>query len=402
MGFLSKAWKGIKKGVKSIGKGIKSAFNKFGKFMGKIGVLGQVAMMFVMPYIGAALGSAFTGAAGALATNTVGGALGAVGQAAGKMMQYVGSAVGKVGNVFNNVTKGVTDTLTNFAKTATNKLANTVGMDNVFQDAAANFFGSGGTDSAFGRSFGETSRFQRLGTSQDVFAGEQKERLKAIADTNFEAIEFPTADTKLAETRSNVFDNVNLDTDSVVNPSQEALGTTQTFGEGTISGKYDTKFSDLKTDSFLRKTQAQARANFDAITFPVADTQLATTQTPSFFDSIKAMPKNMYDTAAANVTAFVEDPLGKTFEGFEQNVQGSVQNSLLQAGGLQAKPEYNVQNVSNVAYVPGFDSFGGSQQQYGAQEIMGARSFEQNVLNSPTPYGYTAFQYGQYMNQGTA
>ena len=385
MGFFSKAWKGIKKGVKSIGKSIKGAFKKFGKFMGEIGVLGQVAMMFVMPYIGAALGSAFTGAAGALATNTVGGALGAVGQAAGKMMQYVGSSVGKVGNVFNNVTQGVTDTLTNFAKTATNKLANTVGMDNVFQDAAANFFGPGGTDSAFGRSFGETSRFQRLGTSQDVFAGEQKERLQAIA-----------------ETKSNVFDNVNLDTDSVVNPSQEALGTTQTFGEGTISGKYDTKFSDLKTDSFLRKTQAQARANFDAITFPVADTQLATTQTPSFFDSIKAMPKNMYDTAAANVTAFVEDPLGKTFEGFEQNVQGSVQNSLLQAGGLQAKPEYNVQNVSNVAYVPGFDSFGGSQQKYGAQEIMGARSFEQNVLNSPTPYGYTAFQYGQYMNQGTA
>jgi len=392
MGFLSKAWKGIKTGVKSIGKGIKSAFNKFGKFMGKIGVLGQIAMMFVMPYIGAALGSAFTGAAGALATNTVGGALGAVGQAAGKMMQYVGGAVGKVGNVFNNVTKGVTDTLTNFAKTATNKLANTVGMDNVFQDAAANFFGPGGTDSAFGRSFGETSRFQRLGTSQDVFAGEQKERLQAIADTNFEAIEFPKANTKLAGTEGGTFKNINLDAGAAVDVSEEALGTSQTFGEGTTSAAVE---GPMGQGDF-------SRGMIDDAGTLNNNSLLAESQEIGFFDSIKAMPKNMYDTAVDNVTAFVEDPLGKTFEGFEQNVQGSVQNSLLQAGGLQAKPEYNVQNISNVAYVPGFDSFGGSQQQYGAQEIMGARSFEQNVLNSPSPYGYTAFQYGQYMNQGTA
>tara|TARA_B110000285_G_scaffold130208_1_gene146321 strand:+ start:1599 stop:2789 length:1191 start_codon:yes stop_codon:yes gene_type:complete len=391
MGFFSKAWKGIKKGVKSIGKSIKGAFQKFGKFMGEIGILGQVAMMFVMPYIGAALGSAFTGAAGALATNTVGGALGAVGQAAGKMMQYVGSSVGKVGNVFNNVTQGVTDTLTNFAKTATNKLANTVGMDNVFQDAAANFFGPGGTDSAFGRSFGETSRFQRLGTSQDVFAGEQKERLKAIADTNFEAIEFPTADTKLAETKSNVFDNVNLDTDSVVNPSQEALGTTQTFGEGTISGKYDTKFSDLKTDSLLRKTQAQARANFDAITFPVADTQLATTQTPTFIENLTAVPGKIVDKFRAEAETFMADP----FAGGAERLNSGLQTAGMQALGLEDKPEYTYNTMRS--YVPEFQV--ASSGEYGAAPIMDARAFEQNVTNNSNPYGYTAFQYGQYMSQ---
>lgn len=97
MGFFSKIFKGVKKVFKKIGKGIKSAFKKFGKFMGKIGILGQVAMMFILPGIGAALGGAFTGAAGALATNTVGGALGAVGQAAGKVMQFVGNTVSKAG-----------------------------------------------------------------------------------------------------------------------------------------------------------------------------------------------------------------------------------------------------------------------------------------------------------------
>ena len=50
MGFFSKIFKGIKKIVKKIGKGIKSAFKKFGKFMGKIGILGKVAMFFIMRY----------------------------------------------------------------------------------------------------------------------------------------------------------------------------------------------------------------------------------------------------------------------------------------------------------------------------------------------------------------
>jgi hypothetical protein len=30
---------------------------------------------------------------------------------------------------------------------------------------------------------------------------------------------------------------------------------------------------------------------------------------------------------------------------------------------------------------------------------MNARSFEQQVTNNPSPYGYTAFQYGNYMAQ---
>ena len=52
MGFFSKVWKGVKKTFKKIGKGIKKGFQKFGKFMGKIGVLGQIAMSFILPGIG--------------------------------------------------------------------------------------------------------------------------------------------------------------------------------------------------------------------------------------------------------------------------------------------------------------------------------------------------------------
>jgi len=181
MGFFSKIFKGVKKVFKKIGKGIKSAFKKFGKFMGKIGILGQVAMFFVMPYIGQALGSMWTGIAGQTATQTTataaansaavtaGQAAGAtaaevaagkiaekaiaaaaqagtvagkatglmagnaVARGVGHVMQFTANTVGKVGTVFNNITKGVTDTLGNFAKTASNKMFGTS------FDAASNF-----------------------------------------------------------------------------------------------------------------------------------------------------------------------------------------------------------------------------------------------------------------------
>jgi hypothetical protein len=61
MGAFSKIFKGIKKGFKKIGKGVKGAFQKFGKFMGKIGILGQLAMMFILPGIGNALFNSFKG-----------------------------------------------------------------------------------------------------------------------------------------------------------------------------------------------------------------------------------------------------------------------------------------------------------------------------------------------------
>ena len=61
---------------KRIGQGIKKGVQKFGKFMGKIGILGQIAMMFILPAVGGmmlrGLG-AMTGLSGATAV-TAGGA----------------------------------------------------------------------------------------------------------------------------------------------------------------------------------------------------------------------------------------------------------------------------------------------------------------------------------------
>ena len=226
MGFFKKIFKGIGKVFKKIGKGIKKAFKKFGKFMGKIGVLGQVAMMFILPGVGQLLGKAWSAiagqTAGQAAASTVGqmaadaavktgadavastaagasaekaalsiikdaGAKGATDAAKtlasdlikntgakatglmakeglakgiGQVMQFTGKVVGTPGKVFSSITQGVTDTLGNFAKTASNNIFGT-NFTTAAGDTLSGKFFSGG-DSAFGRSFGKTSKFQNI------------------------------------------------------------------------------------------------------------------------------------------------------------------------------------------------------------------------------------------------
>jgi len=187
MGFLRKTFK-------KIGRGIKKLFKKFGKFMNKIGVLGQVAMMFILPGIGQAIGGAIKGfigqtaaqagaqaagtaaasaasqqaiaqgasaaaaqAAGQAAFKTAAAAAtkagikgtatglfagGATSQAAGHMLQFAGKAAAAPFKAFQSVTNAVTSTIGEFTKTAASKLNIPV------KTAADNFFG---TDSAFSR-----------------------------------------------------------------------------------------------------------------------------------------------------------------------------------------------------------------------------------------------------------
>ena len=124
MGFFKKIFKGIGKVFKKIGKGIKKAFKKFGKFMGKLGVVGQLAMMFILPGIGGALLKGFGSLAGNMAGLTgkfaglAGKTLGTVVKGAGTVLKGAHSFVQTGVNAFKTVTNGIME----FGKTALNKL----------------------------------------------------------------------------------------------------------------------------------------------------------------------------------------------------------------------------------------------------------------------------------------
>ena len=88
MGLFKKIFKGIGKVFKKIGKGIKKAFKSFGKFMGKIGFVGQMAMMFLFP---AGIGNMFIKGLGSLGKTLAG-----VGGASGGLFAQAVQGVGKV------------------------------------------------------------------------------------------------------------------------------------------------------------------------------------------------------------------------------------------------------------------------------------------------------------------
>ena len=221
MSLFKSVGKGIKRTFKSIGKGIKKAFKQFGKFMGKIGVLGQVAMMFILPAIGGALAKgwgAIAGQTAAQATATAAGtaagttatanavaagstkaaaaaagatkaaavkasttaaikagtqvateaatglmAKGAISQGVGTVMNFVGKVVSTPFNVVNNLTSGITNTLSNFAQTASNKMFGTQ-----FAGGSGAFFGPG--DSAWAKSTTQfSSRMANITESSGFF-----------------------------------------------------------------------------------------------------------------------------------------------------------------------------------------------------------------------------------------
>ena len=108
MGLLGALFKPFKKIVKKIGKGIKKVVKKIGKAVGKLGIVGQIGMMFLMPYAAGALGS-FFGASGQLAswgTTLLKGS-----GIASKALGHTLNAINTVGTMAGKVYTGVTDTI---------------------------------------------------------------------------------------------------------------------------------------------------------------------------------------------------------------------------------------------------------------------------------------------------
>lgn len=123
MGFFSKAWSSIKKGFKSIGRGIKKAVGSVGKFMNKIGIVGQIALMFILPGVGAALGGMLS--SGVTALQGMGGFAAGV----GNVLATVGKFAATAGNAFRTVTDGITSFVSNIGKGFLNQAATALGKE---------------------------------------------------------------------------------------------------------------------------------------------------------------------------------------------------------------------------------------------------------------------------------
>jgi len=123
----------LRKFFKRIGKGIKKAFRKIGKFIGKMGIIGQIGMMMFLPMVGGFLMKGLGNVAGSLLASNAG-----IIRGVGHVLKGAHSFVQGGINAFRTVSEGVTSFVSQFTKTAASKLGFNV------TDAAPNFFGKGG------------------------------------------------------------------------------------------------------------------------------------------------------------------------------------------------------------------------------------------------------------------
>jgi len=145
MGFFKKIFKGIGKVFKKIGKGIKKTFKSFGKFMDKIGIVGQIGMMFILPHMAGALFKGLGGLTSAVGTGITGaagqgtGILSQLARGAGHVINGAGRFATNIGAKFTSIGNGIRE----FGKTAVNQF-----VPGTFEGASSNFFGA---DSAWSK-----------------------------------------------------------------------------------------------------------------------------------------------------------------------------------------------------------------------------------------------------------
>jgi hypothetical protein len=358
VGFFSKVFKSVGKVFKKIGKGIKSAFKRFGKFMNKIGIVGRIAMMFILPGIGNALASGIGSALGlqgvtgmstlVSGTSGAGGLLGsssAILKGAGHVLNYASKVASMPGKVFSSITNGLTTTIKEFSKTLGSKLGL---KGDFFADASKNFFGEG---SAFTKSL---DSFKSPFTAEQVASAAEK--VTNEVDAPIKPVGFST--------KGNVGD------------------ITYNFGDKEM-------FADVNVISNLNKS-GLGEVLMPFQTGERVQKSLLSRIGSTVVEGVKGLPKK----ALEETESFFDDPFGD----ISDKATMGLQSKTLQTLGLEDKPMAPVYN-QYASYVPSFET--APQESYGAPEIMNARAFEQQVTTNPNPFGFTAFQYNQYMNKFT-
>lgn len=216
MGFFKKLFKGVKKVFKKIGRGIKKVAGKIGKFMGKIGIVGQIALSFLLPGIGAMLGKAAMGMMGS--TNALISGAGKflnvavkIGQKAGSLVKSVGEGVTKVigktiGATLNAVPGG--KSFTGFLKNVTNGKLDFVG--DTFLGKDGSLLGDGGI----------------LGTAKDsvINIGSKTTDLFSKSTVDSSLNKFAVDANSLSDIRENLKDTPQVSTDEFTANLQEGQG----------------------------------------------------------------------------------------------------------------------------------------------------------------------------------
>ena len=378
MGFFKKVFKKVKKGFKSIGKGIKSAFKKIGKFMGKIGIVGQLALMFtpvgammgnLFAGIGNVAGQAFRGVTGALAQG------GKIAQAAGKVLEAGGSFAKAGHSAFKTVTDGVTTFIREFSGAALNQMGLT---NNLSKDFTAAWNAT--QDSVLKNSKAIMTNFENAINGRMPTAAQQAALDAKKATAEITKSEYVESKTKAMQDQAAKFpDSIDerfkpLDDLTAGAKPEDILDYEDYAVDGTIKQTpADQRVSPLKSDSILSK--------------PI--------------DYVSTKYKEFLDDRPLSEAIIEEgiDYLDKQVDKMPDEMAKLGKQRLYQNIGLEAKPEY-IKN-EYASYVPEFSTAPAGT--YGSPEI-NDRAMQVQLAGTDfynlAPFGAGANFYTQTMARG--
>ena len=369
MGWLSDQWKkvkkvvkkgfsGVKNVVKKIGSTIKSAVKSIGKFMGKIGIVGQIAMTFILPGIGGALMKTIGGTLGKF-VGTMAGSANPFISGAGKVLQAAGNFAKAGHSAFKTVTEGIGSFVKEFAGTALKKIPGMEKLMPKLANSSDSFFG--GPDSAWGRTqanvmsngaevvenFNKAIGYTPKASLPTTTPPELLTR-KPVVDATAQAPKVPEVSVEVPD---EILEVKGLDG----KPLKESM-----LGD---LGKAPTVSSDTKITSLLESEQGLGQSAAPSILRPdnvptqglqskvgqgvtakatedVVEEGFFTRLGESTKEAIKSIPDKI-----------VEAP-GKFVDDIDDTVQSALQTKAMQKIGLEEEPVYNVtENVFSPAPV---------------------------------------------------
>ena len=120
MGLFKKIFKGVKKVFKKVGKTIKKTIGKVGKFMDRIGIVGQIGLSLLLPGIGAAMSGMWGSVVGGMQAYS--GLGSSIINAAGGFLNTATNLAVTAGNAFSSLSQGIIGTVGETLKLGAQKL----------------------------------------------------------------------------------------------------------------------------------------------------------------------------------------------------------------------------------------------------------------------------------------
>ncbi len=405
---FKKIGKGLKSHFKSIGKGIKSAMGKIGKFMNKIGIVGQLALMFtpvgammsnMFSSIGKVAGGMFTKVTGALAKG------GTLAQGAGTVLKAAGNFAKAGHAAFKTITEGVSSFIGEFSKTALKKIPGmkTMMPDFLGSDVSDTFFGEGG---AWGKVSDEVSKNagkildsfdKQIGPSDKILtAGQADLKVKAEAQKAKAATGATDATYNSRGFRTDLpseAERFGFDSDYGKRIQMEIDAGRSNFTASTSDYVPDQTALDVSKTG-KQMVAESGGIQIDKPTFEKQQSLLGrvTDKVTKSYDDWKGEDRTF---AEALVDTGVEKVQNKLKE-IPDNITGQLETRLYQNVGLQAKPVQNIYQSN--AYVPEFNMAPAGQ--YASADI-NDRAMQVQLsggqYHMENPYGFGANDYVRKM-----